>query len=276
MQGYPHLTANDGVNTSNVAPALMARAEALAVKIGKTINITSGYRSVAEQQVLWDGAPGNGLVRGKTVAAPGGSLHQGGYALDLTVGGQTIQSVVPAATIRAVGLYPLVGDSPHVQLFPGGTSLSAAQRKTPVTITSPLSVTGGPRASTPPNGITGLSGTGKVDASTDVGAAVTEAGQAITDPTAYAAKQAASLAATAVQDGLLAAVKVMFDSVGKDGFIKLLLTTGLVIGGTGLALYGVMTALNISPRQAAAVALAPETDGASLAMAGGGGMPIPK
>lgn len=37
--------------------------------------VTSGYRSWAKQALLYYGAPGNGLIRGVTVARPGASNH---------------------------------------------------------------------------------------------------------------------------------------------------------------------------------------------------------
>lgn len=47
-------------------------------------SVSSGYRSVAEQAYLYDHAEELGLVRGKTVAAPGSSSHQSGDAVDVT------------------------------------------------------------------------------------------------------------------------------------------------------------------------------------------------
>jgi hypothetical protein len=42
---------------------------------GWTGHLTSGYRSIALQSALYYGAPGNGLIRGVTVAPPGASNH---------------------------------------------------------------------------------------------------------------------------------------------------------------------------------------------------------
>lgn len=44
---------------------------------GVGFRVTSGFRSRAKQAALYNGAPGNGLVRGVTVAAPGTSNHEG-------------------------------------------------------------------------------------------------------------------------------------------------------------------------------------------------------
>jgi hypothetical protein len=127
---YPHLHALPGVDLTHENPQLLARLEKLGAKLGRTLTITSGYRSYAKQKYLWDNAARLGLVRGKTVAAPGGSLHQGGLAADVTIGGVMLQNVPGAsAAARSVGLYPLAGDAPHVQLVPGGTSFAAATKK---------------------------------------------------------------------------------------------------------------------------------------------------
>jgi hypothetical protein len=47
-------------------------------------SVTSGYRSHAQQQYLWDHAAQLGLVRGVSVARPGTSSHEMGAAVDVT------------------------------------------------------------------------------------------------------------------------------------------------------------------------------------------------
>lgn len=47
-------------------------------------SVTSGYRSTAKQQYLWDHASQLGLVRGVSVARPGSSEHERGRAVDVT------------------------------------------------------------------------------------------------------------------------------------------------------------------------------------------------
>lgn len=52
------------------------------------LNLISGYRSIAQQQVLWD----NSDKTGKFVARPGGSPHHSGRAVDIVVNGGTTHS----------------------------------------------------------------------------------------------------------------------------------------------------------------------------------------
>jgi LAS superfamily LD-carboxypeptidase LdcB len=104
---YPHL---DGDLDSK--PELLTRLEALAVKKGMHFHITSGLRTIAEQQRLWDNRGSNPFP----VARPGTSRHQSGNAADVTVNGRAIQDVIPADELRATGLNPLAGDAVHVEL----------------------------------------------------------------------------------------------------------------------------------------------------------------
>ena len=107
---YPHLNGDLDSN-----PELLRRLEALAAKRGETFHITSGLRTFAEQKRLWDNRGSNPFP----VAHPGRSRHESGRAADVTIGGKPIQSVIPAAELRAAGLAPLSGDAVHVEL-PGG------------------------------------------------------------------------------------------------------------------------------------------------------------
>jgi hypothetical protein len=104
---YPHLNGDLDAN-----PELLRRLDALAAQRGETFHITSGLRTVAEQQRLWDNRASNPFP----VARPGTSLHQDGNAADVTVNGQPIQNVIGAAELRAAGLNPLAGDEVHVEL----------------------------------------------------------------------------------------------------------------------------------------------------------------
>ena len=104
---YAHLSGDLDSN-----PELLQRLEALAAKRGQHFNITSGGRSFAEQQRLWDGRGSNPYP----VARPGTSRHETGRAADVTIGGRAIQEVIPAADLRAAGLAPLAGDAVHVEL----------------------------------------------------------------------------------------------------------------------------------------------------------------
>jgi LAS superfamily LD-carboxypeptidase LdcB len=104
---YPHLRGD-----LDASPELLSRLEALAAKRGETFNVTSGLRTVAEQQRLWDNRHSNPYP----VARPGTSRHHDGEATDVTIGGRAIQDVISAAELRAAGLYGLPGDAVHVEL----------------------------------------------------------------------------------------------------------------------------------------------------------------
>jgi len=102
----------------------------------KTITITSGFRSVAEQAALFNGAPGNGLIRHQTVAAPGHSQHNFGMAVDAVIGGKALSSVVSSRTLKKYGLVaPVKGDPVHIQLYGaknmGGTPPSSGSAPAP-------------------------------------------------------------------------------------------------------------------------------------------------
>lgn len=104
---YSHL---DGDLDAN--PELLSRLDALAAQKGMHFHITSGLRTRAEQQQLWDNRGSNPFP----VAQPGTSRHESGYAADVTIGGRAIQDVISAAELRAAGLAPLAGDAVHVEL----------------------------------------------------------------------------------------------------------------------------------------------------------------
>jgi hypothetical protein len=104
---YPHLTGDLDAN-----PELLQRLDTLAAQRGETWEITSGLRTVAEQQVLWDNRHTNPFP----VARPGTSNHQHGNAADVSVNGRPIQEVVPAAELIRAGIKPLAGDAVHVEL----------------------------------------------------------------------------------------------------------------------------------------------------------------
>ena len=104
---YPHLRGD-----LDASPELLSRLEALAAQRGETFNVTSGLRTVAEQQVLWDNRHNNPFP----VARPGTSNHQHGNSADVTINGRPIQDVVSAAELLRAGIRPLEGDAVHVDL----------------------------------------------------------------------------------------------------------------------------------------------------------------
>jgi hypothetical protein len=86
----------------------------LATYLGKPITITSGYRSYAEQEALYQ----RYLAGGNIAAKPGQSNHERGEALDLTVNGVPIALAVPASVLARFGLHnPVRGDYPHTTLL---------------------------------------------------------------------------------------------------------------------------------------------------------------
>jgi uncharacterized protein YcbK (DUF882 family) len=104
---YPHL---DGDLDAN--PELLQKLEALAAQRGEHFHITSGGRSYAEQERLWNARGSNPYP----VAHPGTSRHETGRAADVTIGGRAIQDVIGASELQQAGLSPLAGDAVHVEL----------------------------------------------------------------------------------------------------------------------------------------------------------------
>lgn len=104
---YPHLSGDLDSN-----PELLRRLEALAAQRGENFTITSGSRTYAEQERLWNARGSNPFP----VAHPGTSRHESGNAADVTINGTPIQNVIDAATLTAAGLSPLAGDEVHVEL----------------------------------------------------------------------------------------------------------------------------------------------------------------
>jgi len=104
---YPHLRGD-----LDAAPELLRRLEALARSRGQVFNVTSGLRTRAEQQRLWDNRASNPYP----VAPPGTSRHESGRAADVTIGGAAIQTVISADELRRFGIAPLAGDAVHVEL----------------------------------------------------------------------------------------------------------------------------------------------------------------
>jgi hypothetical protein len=104
---YKHLTGDLDAN-----PELLARLERLAAARGETWNVTSGLRTHAEQQHLWDNRASNPFP----VARPGTSRHEHGNAADVTINGRPIQDVISADELIRAGISPLAGDAVHVEL----------------------------------------------------------------------------------------------------------------------------------------------------------------
>ncbi|HEX2411432.1 MAG TPA: M15 family metallopeptidase [Solirubrobacteraceae bacterium] len=104
---YAHLTGDLDAN-----PELLSRLDQLAAARGETWNVTSGLRTTAEQQRLWDNRHSNPYP----VARPGTSRHEHGNAADVTISGRAIQDVVAQDELLRAGVAPLAGDAVHVEL----------------------------------------------------------------------------------------------------------------------------------------------------------------
>jgi D-alanyl-D-alanine carboxypeptidase len=104
---YPHLKGD-----LDASPELLGRLERLASSRSETWTVTSGLRSIAEQQRLWDNRHSNPYP----VAPPGTSRHHDGAAADVTIDGRAIQDVVSRDELVRAGLSPLDGDAVHVEL----------------------------------------------------------------------------------------------------------------------------------------------------------------
>jgi hypothetical protein len=104
---YPNLTGD-----LDASPEVLSRLNRMAAARGERWTVTSGLRTDAEQAELWANRASNPYP----VARPGTSIHRTGLGADVTIGGRPIQDVIPAETLRAAGLEPLVGDAVHVQL----------------------------------------------------------------------------------------------------------------------------------------------------------------
>ncbi|MFN2608300.1 MAG: M15 family metallopeptidase [Acidimicrobiales bacterium] len=68
-----------GGSRAGLAPAMLGALDRAAALLGEQVPITSGYRSPATQQQLWDNRAHNPYP----VAPPGSSLHERGLAVDV-------------------------------------------------------------------------------------------------------------------------------------------------------------------------------------------------
>jgi hypothetical protein len=78
--------AGDVFAATGLDPRLRASVEQLLARSGGRVYVVSGYRSAAEQQVLWTRALqqyGSAKAADDWVAPPGHSMHQQGLAVDL-------------------------------------------------------------------------------------------------------------------------------------------------------------------------------------------------
>jgi hypothetical protein len=118
-----------GIDWKDVSPKLLTRLNALAAGLHQIITVNSGYRTLHEQQVLYDRYVASGFNIKYIAAKPGQSQHEKGLAVDASIGGKSIGAVVGAKTLAKYGLStPVKGDLPHVQLLEGGKPTALPQK----------------------------------------------------------------------------------------------------------------------------------------------------
>lgn len=107
---HPHLSGD-----TDCRKELLDKLERLATHLGRNIYLTSGFRSPAEQKVLYDNRASNPYPVAYSDGRNCSSRHCSRKAADCLIGGRPIQHVVPAATLRHYGIEPLLGDAVHVE-----------------------------------------------------------------------------------------------------------------------------------------------------------------
>lgn len=104
----------------DASPAIREKLKALAVDVlepirkqfGKSVHVTSGYRSTVKQKALYDEAVAKygSKKAGDHVAPPGNSQHELGTAADIYIEGVTPSAIaafaVRLAAVGGVGIYP--------------------------------------------------------------------------------------------------------------------------------------------------------------------------
>lgn len=105
-------------NTAGLDTAFLQALMAWARSSGYYGSVTSGYRSIAQQQALWDASD----KTGRTVAAPGSSKHNFGLAADVS----PYPTAAQAAMMATFGIYrPMSYEPWHIQLLGAGSGVGA-------------------------------------------------------------------------------------------------------------------------------------------------------
>lgn len=105
---FPHLSGDLDADED-----VLRKLENLALSLDRNFFVTSGRRTDAEQKALFDNKANNPFP--VAFCCPCESRHCSGRAVDVTLAGMPIQTMVPVATIREHGLEPLAGDEVHVE-----------------------------------------------------------------------------------------------------------------------------------------------------------------
>ena len=107
--------AYSGVNLEKVDWKLLTALNSLGAKLGRTITVTSGWRSFQQQTNAWNEYVASGFSISEIAAKPGTSNHEFGRACDCVIGGVPIGSAVSDSTLAVFGLNCTVdGDPVHV------------------------------------------------------------------------------------------------------------------------------------------------------------------
>jgi hypothetical protein len=111
------VSAAGAVDAGSLDPRLAAAVRRLIAASGDRVRLVSGYRSVAEQTLLWERALkryGNAQAADNWVAPPGDSMHERGLAVDL--GGDLTLAVQLIARYRLPLWRPLSNEPWHFEL----------------------------------------------------------------------------------------------------------------------------------------------------------------
>ena len=94
---------------------LLQRLAKLGERMGQPVSVTSGQRTRAEQQALYDAYKAG---RGNLAAKPGTSNHESGNAADAKIGGKSLASNAKAKAVAGeLGLhFPVPGEPWHVEV----------------------------------------------------------------------------------------------------------------------------------------------------------------
>lgn len=134
---YAFLDFQPGVDWKDVNAGLLGKLNRLGMKTGKTITITSGFRSRAEQERLYARYVSSGYDPRYVAAKPGQSNHEKGLAIDAVVDGKPVGAFFSRQTLAKYGLTTLYNskgqpfDTVHIELLGGGKPTAAPTAAAP-------------------------------------------------------------------------------------------------------------------------------------------------
>jgi hypothetical protein len=100
---------------AGIHPELKARLDGLAQRLGRKVEVVSGWRTHEQQRVLYRRFQSG---TGNLAAVPGRSMHEQGLAADVYVDGVALANVPGVANIApTLGLhFPVAGEAWHVEM----------------------------------------------------------------------------------------------------------------------------------------------------------------